>query len=158
MIYTYAHKPDNRQNELCENCRWRKLCNEKNKTYAPLLTACGCTITMAEMASKDVVQKGLNVTLEENPLRKSQNFAYLHLMLKRLFCSDILCDTPHCNDDMRNAIKKWLGAYYGKETLAELEEMPNAKPQTLANNFHGVPTSCSKPLDSNKSQELGLFI
>lgn len=139
MIYLKPHTKDNRETELCEACQWRKLCNAENKTYAPLLTACACATALLDWASKDVKQDSRGVYTEENALRKSQNYAVASLLLQRLFCADILCDTPHVNDNLRTALKEWLGKYYGKDYAAKLEEHPNENKKPLPDAPHPTP-------------------
>lgn len=130
MIYLKAHTKDSRETDLCENCRWHSLCNEQNKTYAPMLTACACAIALCEEASKGVAQVAGKITVTKNALRKSQNFTSARLLLERLFCSDILCDTPHVNDTLRTALQEWLGEYYGKEYAERLTKHPNERQLT----------------------------
>lgn len=139
MIYMKAHTEDNRETELCTNCRFQKLCNGKNKTYAPMLTACACNIVLLEWASCDVEQTDGKITVKTNALRKSQCLTEARHMLQRLFTADILCDTPHCNDELRTAVKEYLTALYGKEYGATLDKHPNEKPEVDTSLYWPIP-------------------
>lgn len=130
MIYIKPHTEDNRENYLCDGCRWKKLCNEQNKTYAPMLTACACNIALLEESAIDIEQVDGKIVATKNPLRYSQVFANANYLLERLFCANILCDTPHVNDELRTVVQKWLGEYYGKDFAERLRKHPNEKQTT----------------------------
>lgn len=156
-MYTKPHTNDNRKNELCEHCRYNSVCNEKNKTYAPLLTACACNIALLEEASLEPVQENNTVRMKENGVMKSRNFFYARFLLERLFCADVLCDTPHTNDPLRNAVKDWLIAYYGNDIKPALDKHPNEKNENLMGSLHGVPKEALQSYTEQDPFDGGLF-
>lgn len=150
MIYLKPHTEDSRKNELCDYCRFHTLCNGKNKTYAPMLTACACNIALCEEAAQDVEQENGKITVKRNALRYSQNMTAVALLLERLYCADILCDTPHTNDELRRAVYSFLADYYGKEYETRLANHPNEKPYCKVAAPHSIPQNALDPYGSEE--------
>lgn len=128
-MYDYTYKFDDEKAELCQYCQFANVCNKKNKTLAPMLTACACNIVLLQRAATTLEQKDGKIVEKVDEMLFSKNRVYATLLLKRLFQANVVCDTPHCNDELRRAVKQWLGKWYGKKYEEELDRLPNEKPQ-----------------------------
>lgn len=147
MNYDKAFMYDTRENELCETCRFKALCNKSNKTLAPSLTALACNVALIDALATDLKQVNGKIVATKNNVRHSQAMVYSYQFLQRLATPAELVDTPHVNDKLQQAVFGYLRAYYN---TPDGKTFNRAQPEKR--NEDGTRESVISPLDNFRAR------